>query len=105
MRFFKVTILFIMVLFMFSFVTAGDSKKIKYKKTIQIVLNTSSTGANMKSDLNNLPVLIKLDATNFDFNAIKGELAGDMAFATSDGSLLTYKIKSFDKPNKMLLSI
>ena len=79
----------------------ADDNEIKYSKSMQIVLNTSSTGANVKKDFENLAVLIRLDKSNFDFDVIKEDLAGNISFSTSDGSFLPYQIKNWDTSNKI----
>lgn len=100
MRSFKLITIGILFLSLCTSFTFGKDKEIKYSKTTQIVLNTSATGANTSKDLNNFPVLIKLDNTNFDFDVIKNDLAGDIAFSTLDGSFLSYKIQKWNKANK-----
>jgi hypothetical protein len=91
----------VLVLSLITFISADDSKRIKYSKSTQLILNTSSTGSNTNEDLDNFPVFIKLDNTNFDFDVIENTLAGDISFSISDGSFLSYKIKKWDKANKV----
>jgi hypothetical protein len=91
----------VLVLSLITFISADDSKRIKYSKSTQLILNTSSTGSNTNEDLDNFPVFIKLDNTNFDFDVIENTLAGDISFSISDGSFLPYKIQKWDKTNKV----
>ena len=80
----------------------ADDNEIKYSKSMQLVLNTSSTGANVKKDYKDLAVLIRLDKSNFDFDVIKEDLAGNISFSASDGSFLPYQIKNWDTSNKIV---
>ena len=76
---------------------AGD-----FNNSRNLTLNTSSTGANESQEFKNMPVLIKLDESNFNFNEIKDALIGDINFSISEGSFLPYKVQNWDKPNKVL---
>ena len=101
MRSSKVLAVFICIISFFLVSSYAGDKEMKYSKSTQIILNTGPNGANIEAELNNLPVLIKLEKSNFDFSVLKDELAGDITFSTNDGSFLPYKIKEFDKSNKI----
>jgi hypothetical protein len=59
----------------------------------QIVLNTSSTGANVTSTVYGFPVLVRLNPSNFTgFNATLAQGA-DIRFAKSNGTPLAYDIE------------
>gem|GEM_PF-5673578 len=68
-----------------------------YQKKIRI--NTSLSGAATNSEQYNFPVLVRLNATNFEFSQAntRGE---DLRFSSSAGQELPYEIESFDLPNK-----
>lgn len=57
-----------------------------------LYLNTSSSGANVSSSVNDFPILVRLNASNFDFSQT---LAGgaDIRFAAADGTQLPYEIE------------
>ena len=65
----------------------------QFTNSQKLILNTSSSGTN--SDIQNLPVLVKLDKT-FDFTKVK-ENGADIRFTTSDGKNLPYTIDKWDK--------
>jgi hypothetical protein len=101
MRLLKLNTIGVLILSIFVYTLAEDFPKIKYSKSLEIILNTSSTGANVKKDYKDLAVLIRLDNSNFDFDVIKEDLAGNISFSTSDGSFLPYQIKNWDTSNKI----
>ncbi len=95
MRSNKIIAVFICIIsFLNILLYAGD---LTYTKSTQITLNTSSTGANVNENYNNLPVLIKLDISNFDFTALNDSLPGDIRFEISEGTYIPYKIKLYNK--------
>ncbi len=58
----------------------------------RIIMNTTSTGANVSSTVNDFPVLVRLDDSNFDFADAQpgGE---DIRFYENDGTELAYEIE------------
>lgn len=96
----KCTTFGLLILSIFVFTLAKDFPKVKYGKSFQIVLNTSTTGANVREDISDFPVLIKLNKKTLDIDVIKKDVAGEISFSTSDGSFLSYKIQEWDKKNK-----
>ena len=61
----------------------------------KLTLNTSKTGANVPGDVVNFPVLIRLNADNFDF--IQAQASGtDIRFAKSDNTMLPHEIERWD---------
>lgn len=66
-----------------------------------IILNTTSSGADIKDkNIEGIPVLIRLDASNFNFDEAKDN-GSDIRFSTSDGNALAFKVESFDPINKV----
>ncbi len=61
----------------------------------QINFNTTSTGANITSNLGNFPLLVRLDSNNFIFT--QADIAGkDIRFMDPDGNGLSYEIERWD---------
>src|SRR4051812_10466453 len=60
-----------------------------------VILNTSSSGANVGSTQNNFPVLVRLTSANFPFSQAKGN-GRDIRFAKADGSPLPFEIERWD---------
>lgn len=60
-----------------------------------VVLNTSATGANVASTVNNFPVLVRLTSSNFPFSQALGK-GLDIRFSKADGSPLAYEIERWD---------
>jgi hypothetical protein len=67
----------------------------KWKYRSNIYFDTTDEGANVKEDVSNFPVLIKLNNENFNFNQAKlnGE---DIRFSDNDGNEFDYEIESWD---------
>ncbi len=61
----------------------------------EIILNTTSTGANVSGDVENFPVLVRLTSSNFTFSQAltNGE---DIRFADNLGNKLNYEIERWD---------
>ncbi|HLV31939.1 MAG TPA: DUF2341 domain-containing protein, partial [Chitinispirillaceae bacterium] len=83
-------------------VPAGDTAVIelplwKYKR--KLILNTSSSGANVKGDVYGFPVLIRLETQNFKFSQAKND-GTDIRFVTSGGRLLAYEIERWDSESE-----
>ncbi|MBF0433412.1 MAG: DUF2341 domain-containing protein, partial [Fibrobacteria bacterium] len=60
-----------------------------------ITLNTTSTGANVPNNVLNFPVLVRLNAINFNFGQTRSD-GGDIRFTKSDGTQLDYEIERWD---------
>jgi hypothetical protein len=61
---------------------ADDLAAWRYLRVIK--LDTTAAGANVKGDVRNFPVLVRLDASNFDFAQAKPD-GSDLRFAASKG--------------------
>lgn len=62
-------------------------------------LNTTSSGADITGDVDNFPMLIRLNSSNFNFNqALSG--GQDLRFADENGKFLFHEIESWDKVNQ-----
>ncbi len=60
-----------------------------------IILNTTASGADISGTITNFPMLIRLNADNFDFSAAKSH-GEDIRFTRSDGVPLPYEIEQWD---------
>jgi hypothetical protein len=79
-------------------VVSGDTTVVwnpqwKYARTL--VLNTSTTGADVTGTVVNFPVLIRLTPANFDFSQTKAGGA-DIRFTKSDTTFVPYEIERWD---------
>ncbi|MBD3322312.1 MAG: DUF2341 domain-containing protein, partial [Chitinivibrionales bacterium] len=81
-------------------VSSGDPyENWAYSKTLY--LNTTSSGANVSQDINNFPVLIRLNASNFNFLQAKGN-GDDIRFSKSDNqTAISYEIERWDSANQV----
>ncbi|NLL13599.1 MAG: DUF2341 domain-containing protein [Fibrobacter sp.] len=76
--------------------TTINIEKPLWKFSRQIILNTTSSGADIKGDIRNFPVLIRLNAANFDFSqAMPG--GKDLLFSAKNKSILPYQIERWDE--------
>jgi len=67
-----------------------------WKRFSRLVINTSSTGADVTEDIVNFPLLVRLDSANFDFTRAQSDGA-DLRFSKSDGiTPLPYEIERWD---------
>jgi hypothetical protein len=62
----------------------------------KIVMNTTSGGANVAGDVQNFPVAVALNSTNFDFSQAASDGA-DIRFTDASGNLLPCQIELWDK--------
>jgi hypothetical protein len=75
-----------------------DLSKWRYWKIIK--LDTTASGAQVKGDVKNFPVVVVLDGTNFDFTQA-GPEGADLRFSkTAKGEPLPYSIESWDPAAK-----
>ena len=63
-----------------------------------IHLNTTKSGADVGATITKLPVLVRLDSGNFDFNAARVD-GGDLRFTKADNTPLPYQIERWDPEN------
>jgi hypothetical protein len=63
-----------------------------------VFLNTTAAGADVSDNITGFPVLIKLNAGNFNFSQAKSN-GEDIRFAKIDGIHLAYQIESWDAVN------
>jgi hypothetical protein len=61
----------------------------------KLVLNTTSSGANVMNDVTEFPVLVRLSSSNFSFDDA-GPHGEDIRLAKSDGTPLAYEIEQWD---------
>jgi len=60
-----------------------------------ITLDTSAAGANVSEDVDNYPLAVQLDATNFDFTQA-GAMGEDVTFETAEGAPLPHSVEHWD---------
>lgn len=66
-----------------------------YNYSAEVTLNTSSSGANIATNVYNFPVLIRLTGDIFDFS--KTDINGsDLRFVKSDGTQLAFDVEQWD---------
>ena len=61
----------------------------------KININTSATGANVPGNVADFPVLVRLNASNFDFAKVRKD-GGDIRFTRPDGKRLAYELASWN---------
>jgi hypothetical protein len=80
-------------------VSSGDTATIAdtslWKHSMNLYLNTASTGAAVFGTVENFPVLVRLTAGNFSFGQAKAD-GSDCRFTKSNGSPLPYEIERWD---------
>ena len=64
-----------------------------------IALNTTVTGANVGATVTNFPVLLRLNAGNFNFS--QSSTGADIRFADNNGNHLSYEIERWDNTNSV----
>jgi hypothetical protein len=69
----------------------------KYSK--KLYFNTTASGAGVRGDVCNFPVLVRLTDSNFVFSQANGD-GGDLRFTKSDGSPLSFEIEQWDAVQK-----
>jgi hypothetical protein len=82
-------------------VNPGDTTTIanpSWKYAQQLRLNTSASGANVGGDVRDFPVLIRLNATNFDFSQALAD-GSDIRFTKTNNTFLPYEIERWDATN------
>jgi hypothetical protein len=66
-----------------------------WKYSRQIIFNTTATGAGVNGDVHDFPVLIRLNAGNFDFTQSHGD-GSDVRFASGVSKQLRFEIERWD---------
>lgn len=66
----------------------------------EVKLNTTASGADIKTALAHYPVPVQLNADNFDFTKAKDD-GSDIRFTKADGSALPYEMELWDKDAKL----
>ncbi len=61
----------------------------------KIYMNTTSSGANVAGTVTKIPILIRLNQSNFNFNDALGN-GSDIRFSKADGTHLYYQIEKWD---------
>jgi hypothetical protein len=61
----------------------------------KIYMNTTSSGANVTGIVTQIPILIRLNLSNFNFSEALGN-GGDIRFSKADGTHLYYQIEKWD---------
>ncbi len=77
---------------------AGDTAIIDqplWKYSLHLALNTTPDGADVAGDIYNFPVLIRLDAGNFDFTQARPD-GGDLIFTGNGNTSLPHEIERWD---------
>lgn len=69
-----------------------DDDYSQWGASARIEMNTTADGANVSGNVLNIPVLIRLNETNFDFSSVRNDGA-DIRFAKPDGTHLYYQIE------------
>ncbi|MBF0430752.1 MAG: DUF2341 domain-containing protein [Fibrobacteria bacterium] len=65
----------------------------------EIYINTSATGANVEGMVNDFPLFIHLDSTNFDFSVANSN-GSDIRFAKINGIPMSYEIEEWNAATK-----
>ena len=78
----------------FVYTGSGTFKDWLYKT--KVYLDTTADGANVNTDVSNFPVLIRLNANNFDFSLAKPD-GSDIRFSDEFDNELKYEIERWDK--------
>ena len=100
----NVGMVWIWLVLLLSILTAGDAAAWwndgwQYRKRIS--LNTTTNGADIKENLMDVPILIRLHSGNFDFSNAQAE-GQDIRFVSSDDTrLLKHHIERFDIIDEM----
>lgn len=79
--------------------TAGETVPVNvtgvFRDSCYIVLNTGTAGISSNAVIVGFPLLVRLDATNFDFSQAL-PLGEDIRFTKTDGTSLSYEIEQWD---------
>lgn len=76
----------------------GESRSIPFvlwSHSVKIFFNTTASGADVAGMVTSFPLLVRLDAANFDFNQAQANGA-DVRFTKPDGGMLPYEIERWE---------
>jgi hypothetical protein len=82
-----------------SMVLTLGARSSDFAKSVRFNFNTTSTGANVSGNVANIPILVRLTSSNFDFSATL-DAGTDLRFVDKDGSYLYHEVSEWDKANK-----
>ncbi|HLP43105.1 MAG TPA: DUF2341 domain-containing protein, partial [Fibrobacteria bacterium] len=71
-----------------------------YSNTLRLNFNTTASGADVSGNVTNIPILVRLTASNFTFSATRDDGA-DLKFVDKDGTALYHDVAEWDKANKV----
>ncbi len=75
----------------------------KWQKRQKIQFNASSAGADIKENLTDVPVLVRLHTGNFSFSGVKADGSDIRFISADDKSPLKYHIEKFDPKEEIAL--
>ncbi len=70
-----------------------------YTNSVILNFNTTSSGANVSANVTNIPILVTLSSSNFDFTKVRDD-AKDILFVDPDGTRLYHEVVQWDKANQ-----
>ncbi|MDB5102433.1 MAG: hypothetical protein JWP91_122 [Fibrobacteres bacterium] len=70
-----------------------------WKNSSRVNVNTTASGAYIGTDLKGFPMLVRLDAGNFDFTTASSD-GSDLRFTKQDGTPIAHQIDHWDAVNK-----
>ncbi|MDB5048053.1 MAG: hypothetical protein JWO30_1124, partial [Fibrobacteres bacterium] len=71
-----------------------------FTNSVRFNFNTTATGANVSgSDVTNIPILVRLSSSNFDFSKTT-DAGTDIKFIDKDGTNLYHEVVEWDKANQ-----
>lgn len=71
----------------------------KWRFSKRLFFNTTATGVQVSGPVRNFPVLVRLNAGNFDFTSAKSD-GSDLLFTKEDGTNLPFEIEHWDLQNR-----
>ena len=83
---------FVCIAFLHSF-CFGQEDYATWAHSRRLLLNTSSTGADISGDVVNFPILLRLNPGNFSYFSQTADGGKDVRFSTSEGTHLPYQIE------------
>jgi hypothetical protein len=81
-----------------SAVVAIGARPSDFARSIRFNFNTTASGANVPGNVANIPILVRLNPSNFDFSAAT-DAATDLQFIDKDGTYLYHEVVDWDKAN------
>jgi len=99
---FKVSAVYLILISVFSLIHmagAAPDPLPGWSNAVDFDINTKATGANVKGDVNGIPVLVRLDSTYFDFTGSQ-DSGQDIRFTMNATTVtLPYQIETWDPQN------